>query len=91
MLQEASVCPVISLYAPLSDDGGPKWDCVFSNVTVLENGERVTIREELKRKWQRSPSWQHGQTFRTTSPPPPPDTKDKLCLENTEAFLINCI
>lgn len=29
--------------------------------------------------------------FQNHQPPPPPDTKDKLCLENTEAFLINCI
>lgn len=62
LLQGASVCPIISLYPPLSDDGRPKWDCVFPNVTVLENGERVTIKVEWQRKWQRSPSWQRRQT-----------------------------
>lgn len=62
LLQEAGVSPVISLYPPLSDDDGPKWDCVFPNVTVLENEKRVLIKVGWQGKWQRSPSRQRCQT-----------------------------
>lgn len=68
----------------------PKWDCVFPNVTVLENGERVMIKVEWQRKWPRSPSQKHcqAQTISTSfedlaalpppTTPPTPDEKNKI-------------
>lgn len=68
LLQEAGACPVISSCPPPSGDGRPKWDRVFPNVTVLENGERVTVKVERRRKWQRTPSWQNTGELKPLPP-----------------------
>lgn len=39
---------------PPSHDGRPKWDCVFQMSQRFENGERVMIKVERRRKWQHS-------------------------------------
>lgn len=44
------VGPVISLYSPSRADRRPKWDCVFSNITLFGNGERVMIKVEQQKQ-----------------------------------------
>lgn len=41
-------------HPPPSDDGRPKWDCVFQMSQRFENGEQVMIKVEWLRKWQHS-------------------------------------
>lgn len=49
-LQVGRVGPVISLYSPSRADRRPKWDCVFSNITPFENGERLMIKVEQQKQ-----------------------------------------
>lgn len=96
LLQEASACPVISLYPPLSDDGGPKWDCVFFQMSQClkmeseswsewngrENGSARQARNTVK--LQRFPSFLRVGCL---SPHPPmPDKYHKFLPQKQSCF-----